>query len=328
MSEITDIFRFLDVLTGYQAAMVVMAARRLGVFEALTAVPRAVDDLGAAIGADSAVLRALLRSLASIGLAVEDGDRYAATPFVADHLAGGRDLALVVEKEEYFARAWLSLDDTVRSGRPVLEPWQSRLASDPASTRMFLDALNVLAEYTGPRLWDLPELAPGKRVLDVGGGLGYYALRLAEAGSAILLVDLPPVIEVLESRLHGTGDASIELIAVDLMTAPSCGVTAGSVDAALVSHLLHDLSEDAGVDLLRRAASAVRSGGHVVVNDFAGDAGPGAFGPLFDVMMRVETGGAAHSLATLRSMLESAGLREVRAVDFVEPVTVLIGRVE
>ncbi|NOY57019.1 MAG: methyltransferase domain-containing protein [Actinobacteria bacterium] len=327
MSEITDVFGFIDLLTGYQPAMVVMAARRLGVFENLTSEPCDVADMAATIGVDAAALGALLRSLAGIGLAVEDGGRFATTPFVAAHMAGGRDLALVIEKEEYFARAWLSLGDVVRTGRPALEPWKSRLASDPATAHMFLDALNVLAEHTGPRPWDLPELAPGRRVLDVGGGFGYFAFRLAEAGSAVVLVDLPPVIEALERRLNTLPDVSIELIAVDVMTAPSCGVDAGSVDAALVSHMVHDLSEEEGVDLLRRVCSAVRSGGTVVVNDFAGDVGPGAFGPLFDVMMRVETGGAAYPLATLRSMLEAAGLQEVRAVEVPEPVTLLMGRV-
>ena len=328
MREIADVFGFIDLLTGYQPAMVIMAARRLGVFDALTVELRAVGELAAQIGADPGPLGALLRSLAGVGLAVEDGDCFGATPFVTAHLDGGRDLAVVIEKEEYFAKAWLSLDDAVRSGRPVLEPWQSRLASDPSTARVFLDALNVLAEFTGPRLWDLPELAPGRRVLDVGGGFGYYALRLAEAGSDVMLADLPPVIEMLKSRLDTFPHASIELIAVDVMTAPSCGVEVGSIDAALVSHMLHDLSEGEGVGLLRRVGSAVRSGGAVVVNDFAGDVGPGAFGRMFDVMMRVETGGAAYPLATLRSMLELAGLQGVHVLNLPEPTAVLIGRVE
>jgi hypothetical protein len=72
-----------------------------------------------------------------------------------------------------------------------------------------------------------------------------------------------------------------------------------------------------------RAADA--PGGTIVVNDFAGDAGPGAFGPMFDVMMRVETGGAAHPLGALRAMMESAGFEDVTVVDLPEPLTVLKG---
>ena len=326
MSREMDVFGFLDLLTGYQPSMAFMAARRLGVFETLVAAPRSARDLADDLGVDPGNLQALLRSLTALGLVTEKGELYGPTRFVAEHLVDG-NLALVIEKEEYFARAWLSLEDVVRAGRPALEPWQERLSSDPQTAYMFLDALNVLAEHTGPPLWELPELAPGRRVLDVGGGFGYYAQRLAEAGSEVVLVDLPPVIGELQRRLDERSHPSIELIGADVMTAPACGAAAGSMDAALVSHMLHDLSAEEGIGLLRRAISAIKAGGTVVVNDFAGDAGPGAFGPLFDVMMRVETGGAAYPLPKLRSMLEAAGLIDVRAVDLVEPQTVLMGRV-
>jgi SAM-dependent methyltransferase len=325
MNEVRDLFRFIDLLTGYQPAMAIMAAERLGLFDALGEQPQSIDELAGRLDLNPPALGALLRSLAAVGLAAEDDDGFATTTFVSEHLSGAGDLGLVVRKEAYFAEAWLSLDDVVRSGRPVLDPWRSRITSDPATAHMFLDALNMLAQHTGPKLWELPELAPGKHVLDVGGGFGYYARQLVTAGSSVVLVDLPEVVAAMGDRLAGAPSGSIELVGVDLMTEPSCGVDEGSVDAALVSHMLHDLSTDDGVDLLRRVRAAVAPGGTIVVNDFAGDAGPGAFGPMFDVMMRVETGGAAHPLGALRAMMESAGFEDVTVVDLPEPLTVLKG---
>jgi ubiquinone/menaquinone biosynthesis C-methylase UbiE len=325
MREVSDVFGFIDLLTGYQPAMVMMAAGRLGLFDALGQEPQSVDDLAERLQADPAALGALLRALAGIGLAGEDAAGFTTTAFAETHLTRGQDLALVIEKEEYFARAWLSLEDVVRSGEPELDPWRSRLESDPATASMFLDALNVLADHTGPQLWELPELAPGKRVLDVGGGFGHYARGLVEAGSTVALVDLPQVVAAMGDRLDGLPEGAVELVAADVMSDPTCGVGEASVDAALVSHMLHDLSVEAGIELLRHVHAAISPGGSVVVNDFAGDAGPGSFGPMFDVMMRVETGGAAHPLAVLRGMIESAGFGAVSVVDLPEPLTVLIG---
>lgn len=326
MREVTDIFAFIDMLTGYQPAMLIMAAERLGLFDALGSEPRTADDIAKELDLNASALGALLRSLVAIGLAKRSESGFGSTTFAADHLSRGQDLALVVRKEEYFARAWLSLDDVVQSGLPVLEPWRSRLRSEPATAHMFLDALNVLAEHTGPRPWELPELAPGKRVLDVGGGFGYYARRLVEAGSTVVLVDLPLVIEAVGDRFEDLPEGSVELLAADVMAEPACGVARESIDAALVSHMLHDLSVDDGIDLLGRVRTALVPGGTVVVNDFAGDYGPGAFGPMFDVMMRVETGGAAYPLATLKSMIESAGFGEVAVLALPEPLTVIQGR--
>ncbi len=325
MSEVSDVFGFIDLLTGYQPSMVIMAAGRLGLFDVLDSEPQTVDSLAEQIDADQQVLGALLRSLVGIGLAAEGADGFTTTAFATAHLTQGQDLALVIQKEEYFARAWLSLQDVVLSGRPALDSWRSRLGSDPDTAFMFLDALNVLADRTGPSLWELPELAPGKRVLDVGGGFGHYARRLAEAGSTVVLVDLPEVVAAIGDRLAGLSAASVELVAADVMTAPACGVEEDSVDAALVSHMLHDLSVEDGISLLHRVRAAVASGGSIVVNDFAGDAGPGWFGPMFDVMMRVETGGAAHSLVALREMIEAAGFEDVTTIDLPEPLTVLKG---
>jgi hypothetical protein len=98
------------------------------------------------------------------------------------------------------------------------------------------------------------------------------------------------------------------------------------MDAALVSHMLHDFNEVDCMDLLSRVRGALRSGGHVVVNDFAGDLGPGSFGPMFNLMMRVETGGAAHSLGALTTMLEAAGFVGVRRAPFDEPLVVLVAQ--
>ncbi len=325
MSQVSDVFGLIDLLTGYQPSMVIMAAGRMGLFDVLGHEPQTVDELAARLEADPPALGALLRALDAIGLATAGSRGFTTTAFAASHLTRGQDLALVIKKEEYFAEAWLTLEGVVHSGEPALEPWRSRLRSDPATASMFLDALNVLADHTGPRLWELPELAPGKRVLDVGGGFGHYARRLVEAGSTVVLVDLPEVVAAIGDRLEGLPVSSVEIVAADVMAHPACGVGEESVDAALVSHMLHDVSVEIGIDLLRRVRAAIAPGGDIVVNDFGGDTGPGAFGPMFDVMMRVETGGAAHSLVELQSMIETAGFEDVKVVDLPEPQTVLKG---
>lgn len=311
----------LDVLTGYQGAAIVTAACRLGVFDVLGDRPCPADEVAARLRTAPGPTRALLDSLVALGL-VSAG--YTAAPDAAPLRSGG-ELALVVAKEAVLARLWQDLDQVVRTGRPLLAPWAERVARDPEGVLGFLGALEVLARRTGPPLHELPELAPGRRVLDVGGGLGSYARALAAAGSQVTLVDLPVVAGAARERLRDV--AGVTVVAADVLTAPACGVEPAGHDAALVSHLLHDLPADQGIAVLRAAAAAVRPGGAVVVNEFAGDAGPDGFGPRFDLMMRLETGGAAYPVDDLVEMLRSAGLGAVRRVAFPEPVTVLCGEV-
>ena len=218
---------------------------------------------------------------------------------------------------------WMHLDEVVLTGRPAMASWRSQLGTNPERARAFLEALDVLARISGPPVHELTVLAPGKRVLDVGGGLGTYSRQLDEAGSIVTLVDLPEVAAWAGERLERTG---VSVIGIDLFEHGSCGVSAGSMDSALVSHLLHDLPEGRAIDLLHRVEAALIPGGHIVVNDVACDVGPGAFGSLFDVMMRVETTGAAHSQSTLESMLGESGFVDITRIDLDDPLTVLVGR--
>ena len=319
---IDDDHGLLDLVTGYQPPAVIAAAQRIGLFEILPGAPRSAEDLAREMSADPLNLAALLDALSSLGLVEATAEGYSATSYAARRLGPDGEMALVVAKEAVFAEAWTRLDRVVLEGRPVMEPWRSQLETDPERALAFLEALDVLARIGGPPLHELGAFAPRSRVLDVGGGLGAYSRMLDEAGSEVTLVDLPPVAEWAADRLASTG---VSVVAVDLFEHPSCGVAPASKDAALVSHLLHDLPRERGIDLLRRVRNTLVSDGRVVVNDFAADSGPGAFGALFDVMMRVETGGAAHSRATLEAMLGEAGFTGVEPLPYEEPLTLYVG---
>ena len=315
----------IDLITGYQPAAVIATAHRIGVFGCLGSTPMSADVLAGKLAADPSNLAALIEALRSLGLVEATPGGYTATPYTSRRLGRDGEMALVVAKEAVFAEAWMNLDQVILEGRPVMPSWKTLLRTRGGQARAFLEALDVLARIGGPSLRQLEELAPGKRVLDVGGGLGTYSRLLHAAGSEVTLVDLPQVAEWAAERLASTG---VSIIGIDLFKHPSCGVPADSMDAALMSHLLHDLPRSRGVDLLRRVRRALIHGGRVVVNDFSADSGPGAFGPLFDLMMRVETGGAAHPRPVVESMLLEAGFIRPRMLAFDDPLTVFIGTKE
>jgi hypothetical protein len=317
----------LALLTGYQVPAIVTAAQRVELFDAFDGAAASAETIAERIATAYQPTRALLDSLVAVGLVQREPEGYTLAPQAAADLGRHGALARVVDKEAVFARLWLDLDQVIRTGTPLLAPWRERLHTDPEGARAFLEALDVLAERAGPPLHRLPELAPGRHVVDVGGGLGAYARQLVCAGCTVTLVDLPVVAAWARQHLAELAPR-ITVVAADAVADPACGVAPASHDAAVVSHVVHDLPEPQAVAVLTGAAAAVRTGGHVVVNDYAGDRGPDAFGPLFDMMMQVETGGRAYPEAALGEMMVNAGLRRIRRAPFAEPWTVLVGTVE
>lgn len=322
-----DVFGVIDLMTGYQAAATLTAAARLGVFDALETGPADAVATAAALGTDPSATAALLDSLVGLALLNRCGELYETT-VMARRLTHTGDLRLVAEKEAFFARVWLDLADAVRTGKPLVAPWQQRLATDPEQARQFLRALVVLARETGPDLTGLPGFAPGVSVADLGGGLGSYAVPLATAGASVTLVDLPPVTKWVAEEIASADPnvrARITITEADLLAADAASAVGGGCDLVLLSHLLHEFDDADCARVLQLATAICRPGGSVVVFELPGDP-PGAFGPMFDLMMRVETPGRGRRTEEFVAMLTDAGLAEVRVLDeFARPHGVVVG---
>ena len=324
------VFDAIDVMTSYQHAATLTAGARCGVFDVLADRSLTWAETADELGTDPSATRALLDALVGLDLLDLDGaERYRAGP-VAARLGARGDLRLIVEKEAFLARQWLDLERSVRSGRPQMAPWRERLASDPDQVREFLAALVVLARETGPDLAHLLDVAPGTTVADLGGGLGAYAVPLAAAGADVTLVDLAPVIDWAHDELtrqDPTVRGRIRLCAADLLDDDAVDRTGAGHDIVVLSHLLHDLDEVDATAVLDLARRITRPGGSVVVFELPGDP-PGSFGPLFDLMMRVETPGAARRVDELVDLLTAAGIADIGEVPGTgRPHVVLRGRV-
>jgi 2-polyprenyl-3-methyl-5-hydroxy-6-metoxy-1,4-benzoquinol methylase len=115
-------------------------------------------------------------------------------------------------------------------------------------------------------LRSLPQLAAleGKRVLDVGSGLGFFSVRFSERGARVLAVDVDR-----ESLRYLAANHGIPTQVVDVEREPLPG---GPFDVVFVGEILEHLREPSA--LLADAARVVAPGGAVVVTT------PALEGPL------------------------------------------------
>lgn len=303
-------------LTGYQAAAVLMAAERVGLVAALAGRGGSIDELVARTGASARGLEVLVGSFSALGIVEGQAGVYRLSATGAPLAMPGPDgLDRLIRKEAAFYALWARLSDAVSSGDALLAPFAERARTDPAAAEAFLLALNDLAGRVAPDLVPAARLGSARTFVDVGGGGAAYAIAFAQAHPdlGVAIVEQPAVVPLTERALAAAGTAGerIRLIAGDA-TLPGLGLGGERFDAALLSHVLHDLDADAAHAAVLGTASVLVPGGVLLVHDVFREQGEtDAVVALFDVMMFVENpGGRTHRYADLRVWLAEAGLRE------------------
>jgi ubiquinone/menaquinone biosynthesis C-methylase UbiE len=134
--------------------------------------------------------------------------------------------------------------DKIRAYYASFDEW-GRLDA-PEGARELARALEILAD----------KLAPGARVLDLGGGPGRYAIELARRGHRVVLADLSP--ELLEVARRRVAEADLPGVeSFDVVDATDLGRYAdGSFDAVVALgpfyHLVADAERRRSVAEIRR----------------------------------------------------------------------------
>jgi 2-polyprenyl-3-methyl-5-hydroxy-6-metoxy-1,4-benzoquinol methylase len=192
------------------------------------------------------------------------------------------------------------------------------------------DQTAVTARPTGPDshaesqdLWDLRNLAEarrlcdfqfeqvpsdfGRRVLEVGAGIGTFSERLLANGAEELLLIEPETACVAELEEKFAADPRVTVRAELLPDAPSLADKAGHFDFALSQNVLEHIEDDYAA--MAAMARAVRPGGQVMALVPAHPRLYGAIDQAFGHYRR-------YTRERLRAITEAAGLEVERLYSF------------
>ena len=113
--------RVLDMASGYEPALILEAAVRLGVFDVLDERPLTLEEVVARTGASTRGLRALLNALVGLRLLVKYGERYALTDESAAYLVSTKPTyqgQMCKHVSRHLLPRWMRLTEVVRTGTP------------------------------------------------------------------------------------------------------------------------------------------------------------------------------------------------------------------
>jgi hypothetical protein len=304
----------LQLSGGYWAACALHAGVKLDVFSPLAERARTAGEVAQRCGTDSRATAMLLDALTSLGLMVKAEGRYGLTAFTSAHLvrAAPGYLGHIIMHHHHLMEGWAKLPVAVKSGGPVRA---SVSHGDEAEVReSFLMGMFNLASQLAPLVAGSIDLSGRRRLLDLGGGPGTYAIHfcLQNQDLAATVFDLPTTRSFAENTI-----ARFNLegrIAFDSGDYQTDAVPTG-FDVAWLSHVLHSEGNEGCMTLLRKGVAALQPGGMLLVQEFIlNDAKDGPLFPaLFSLNMLLGTGeGRAYSQGELVAMMAAAGLHDIR----------------
>jgi hypothetical protein len=323
--------QLIQMGTAHWMARVVYAAAKLGIADHLAGGPRTTADLAAATGTHAPSLYRVLRTLAGLGVVTEpEEQRFALTPLgeaLQTGAPGAARAAILTLGGDWTWRGWERFLYSVETGRSGLEAASGMsvfeyLGKHPEEAALFAETMIGFHGAEAPAVAAAYDFSAFGTIVDVGGSTGNLLATILERHPQPrgVLFDLPHVIRDAPQAVAARKlTERITLEAGDFFQA----VPAGG-DAYVLSHIIHDWTEDRCVTILDNCRKAMGPRGKLLIVEMVLPSGDAPHpGKLLDMLMLVGPGGQERTEAEYRALLRKAGLALTRVVPTPSPVSVV-----
>jgi SAM-dependent methyltransferase len=313
-SPAADFERFYALGAGFQASEIIFTAVRLGIFTALDAGPATRKSLAGKLQLSQDALARFMRALKSMGLIAERNGAYGKTALSRRCLgaAAAENCEDLLIHLETLKPSWAHLAYSLRRGA-MRAPQKKALAEYPQQLKRFLSAMHVSGAVKSDAIGRLFPLHRYRHLLDIGGGLGTYAVAFAQKNSRLqaTVFDLASVVPHAKKYIRQCGmGRRVSVAAGECLSDPFPG---NDYDLVLLSNILHIYAPGDARFIIRKAAQALQRKGTLLIHDYVIGAGDQFFVSLSDMTMLVGTPeGRCHDRDDLGRWMKAAGLSRIR----------------
>lgn len=249
-----------DTHYAFALARAVMAATKLGVFEALSGGQMTASAVASRCDTDPLATQKLLVALTGCRYLTCDNGIYGLTRIAEMLLAGDspRSLARSVLFTFYEWGLMTQIEDYLRTGESV--DIHTQMTVD--QWKLYQHSMLALASQSANEVVAaIPVPSSATSMIDVGGAHGYFSAALCRRHRKLrsVVLDLPEAIKISapllaaenmgDKVIHCEGDATTHDFGIE------------SYDVVLMSNLAHHLSAEQNADLVARIARALRPNG-------------------------------------------------------------------
>ena len=330
-TELPPHAQLIQMAMGHWVSRIVFLAASLGLADHLADGPKTADELAGPTGTDATSLYRLMRSLANMGILTEASPRrFALTPLgeaLKTGAPGSARPSVLTIASDWWIQGFSELPYSVKTGKSGFEkalgsPIFDWLAKNPEAASLFSETMIGFHGGEPPTIAEAYDFSKVKTLVDVGGASGHLlATILARYPQPRgILFDLPHVVRDAPALLKSRGVAD----RVTIEAGSFFDRVPSGADAYLLSHIIHDWSEEQCLTILGNCRRAMDPAGRVLIIEMVLPEGDTPHpGKMLDLMMLVGPGGQERTEQEYAALLAKAGFKLMRVVPTASPASVV-----
>lgn len=312
----------LKISGSYWNSCTLHAGVKLDVFTKLAEAPQTAGELAQSISADKRGLNMLLNALTAMELLEKEGDSFKPSSLSMTYLSRSSDTYMghIVMHHHHLVEGWSRLDEAVTTGTSVRKS-SSHEAGDIERESFLMGMFNV-ASLSAPRVAAQIDLRGSSHLLDLAGGPGTYAIHFCMQNPELkaTIFDFPTTRPFAEQTVNKFGLTERIMFKGGDITTDELGT---GYDVVWISQLLHSESPDSSSAIIKKAVTALKPGGLLLIQEFILDDNKVAplHPALFSLNMLIGTpSGQAYSQKEITGMMLDADLDNIRRLAIDLPI--------
>jgi O-methyltransferase domain/Dimerisation domain len=314
--------QLVQMATAYWASRLLYVAAKLSLADHLADGPKTAEALAGPTGTHAPSLYRLMRTLASLGVLTEDDQhRFALTPLgeaLKTGAPGSARATVLTLAGDWVWRGFEHVLYSVETGKSAIEkslgkPLFDWLASHPEDASLFSETMIGFHGEEPAAVAAAYDFSGLPTIIDVGGASGNLLTTILQRYPEPrgILFDLPQVVRDAPALIQARGLADRITIEAGSFfeTVPVGG------DAYLLSHIIHDWTEDQCLTILGNCRKAMKPTGRVLIIEMVLPEGNDPHpGKMLDMMMLVGPGGQERTEPEYRALLAKARFNLTKVV--------------
>ena len=323
--------QLVQMAMAHWVSHIMYVAAKLSLADHLSGGPKSADELAGLTGTHAPSLYRLMRTLANLGILTEDRSHRFALTTLGDALKtgapGSARASILTLAGDWMSRGWEQLLYSVETGKCGFEqslgmPIFDWLAKNPTEASLFSETMVGFHGAEPAAVAAAYDFSGLPTIIDVGGATGNLLTTILAGNSRSrgILYDLPHVVRDAPRLIQARGLAD----RVTIESGSFFERVPGGGDAYLLSHIIHDWTEQQCLTILGHCRRAMNSGSRLLIIEMVLPVGDTPHpGKMLDMMMLVGPGGQERTEQEYGTLLGTAGLHLARVIPTASPASIV-----